>query len=937
MGKKLCFLTSILLVSSLCVLSQAAVPERALDVNNFSFELDKDGEQVTEHSGDLGIGWDIGNNKWIGQDVTCEFNPDDEDFCKDWPASDGHIIGYIQTNDIYFQQILEDEVILANHQYKLTMDALSWDPAVRFTASVFYFDGSEEYNAASKDIILEPLDEPDTAEWTEYSVVVVAPPGHPGIGKPLGIKWFAHIDFDDWRWAHLDNIRVTEKLATDAWKPNPEDKAINVPLDLAQLSWSPGLWADTHNVYFGTDWEDVNSRDANTLVELDLDVNEVNIPFPIQLGGEYYWLVEEINDAYIQVDPCDANYPPEGPWPGPVWSFKTNDGKAYAFSPGDGEGDVPVDANLQWTPGVVAASHDLYFGTNFDDVNSRDPNLLIEGLDVNSWAPSEDLALGQRYYWAVDEVNEAVLGSPWQSKVMSFTVIGYRAVDDMESYESGVNEILGTWEDGYTNPSTSYVFLQTADSDANYVHGGENSMRFQYDNRFPPYYALGELPFDSAQDWTVADLKVLTLYLRGDFLNEAEAVQPMYIQVSDDTNTGTVQYEDSNDLVVGWMGWQEWNIELQDFVDDNSVNLAAITKLGIKIGDGETEAPAPYDVYFDDIRLYPRRCVVEKARGSFTNDCDVDIADLAALSRDWLLSGMGSVSATVPSDDDLFGHWTMDDNVSTGSDASKVTDISGNDNHGILYDDITPQGDPDPGATSNHSVAGVNDLALEFDGDDDYVEISALDVNSNTITLTAWVKREFAVNSFVNSFAGIVFSSNAWTPKGVNAPDPNYTAGLQFGADTDTWEANYELSYMWTGYSWEWHSGLFVPPDEWTFTALTVAPDVATLYLSDGISLQAARNYDTHEPLLWNTTFHIADQMQYGPPSESDRFFYGVIDDVRIYNRTLSPEEIASLAGVSSAELGLEPWRVDANEDDIVNFPDFVVIADNWLTEVLWP
>jgi hypothetical protein len=385
------------------------------------------------------------------------------------------------------------------------------------------------------------------------------------------------------------------------------------------------------------------------------------------------------------------------------------------------------------------------------------------------------------------------------------------------------------------------------------------------------------------------------------------------------------------------MGWQEWNIELQDFADDYSVNLAAITKLGIKIGDGETEAPVPYDVYFDDIRLYPPRCVVDKARGSFTNDCDVDIADLAALSRDWLLSGIGSVNASAPSDANLYGYWPMDDNVSTGSDVSKVTDISGNDNHGILYDDITPQEEPDPGATSNHSVAGVNDLALEFDGDDDYVEISALDVSSNTITLTAWVKREFAVNSFVNTFAGIVFSSNEWTPKGVNAPDPNYTAGLQFGGDTDTWEANYELSYMWTGYSWEWHSGLFVPPDEWTFTALTVARDVATLYLSDGITLEAARNYDTHEPLLWNTTFHIADQMQYGPPSESDRFFHGAIDEVRIYNRTLTPHEIASLAGVSSAELSLEPWRANTDGDDDVDFADYAMMADNWLTELLWP
>ena len=132
---------------------------------------------------------------------------------------------------------------------------------------------------------------------------------------------------------------------------------------------------------------------------------------------------------------------------------------------------------------------------------------------------------------------------------------------------------------------------------------------------------------------------------------------------------------------------------------------------------------------------------------------------------------------------------------------------------------------------------------------------------------------------------------------------------------------------------------MFVPPQEWTFTALTVAPDVATIYLYDGITLQAARNYDSYEALPWNTTFHIADQMQFGPPSESDRFFPGAIDDVYIYNRTLTPEEILYLAlqGPGSWYLPLEPWRADANKDDMVNFPDFAVIADNWLTEVLWP
>jgi hypothetical protein len=204
-----------------------------------------------------------------------------------------------------------------------------------------------------------------------------------------------------------------------------------------------------------------------------------------------------------------------------------------------------------------------------------------------------------------------------------------------------------------------------------------------------------------------------------------------------------------------------------------------------------------------------------------------------------------------------------------------------------------------------------------------------MDTNSNTITITAWVKRE----PQGHIYDGIVMSSTG------GEGEEGYTAGLQFGADTDTWETNYELSFMWTGLSWGWHSGLFVAPQQWTFTALTVAPDIATIYMYDGSLMLAARNYDNYLAKPWNAPFHIADQMQY-----TGRFFPGAIDDVRIYNRALSPEEIVYLAqgAGTSADFTLEAWRANANptgpgHDDIVNYIDFAMMAENWLTEVLWP
>jgi hypothetical protein len=53
-------------------------------------------------------------------------------------------------------------------------------------------------------------------------------------------------------------------------------------------------------------------------------------------------------------------------------NFKSKPGEPIAAGPHpeDGQVDVPRDVALSWTAGEFAASHDVYFGTSFDDVNT---------------------------------------------------------------------------------------------------------------------------------------------------------------------------------------------------------------------------------------------------------------------------------------------------------------------------------------------------------------------------------------------------------------------------------------------------------------------------------------------------------------------------------------------------------------------------------------
>ncbi len=92
--------------------------------------------------------------------------------------------------------------------------------------------------------------------------------------------------------------------------------------------------------------------------------------------------------------------------------------KARNPSPASEESDVPRDVVLSWTPGPFAATHDVYFGTSFDDVYNG-----IGGVNqsVTSYAPAQRLDFGKTYYWRVDGVNVPPDSTVYRGSLWSFT------------------------------------------------------------------------------------------------------------------------------------------------------------------------------------------------------------------------------------------------------------------------------------------------------------------------------------------------------------------------------------------------------------------------------------------------------------------------------------------------------------------------------------
>jgi hypothetical protein len=259
---------------------------------------------------------------------------------------------------------------------------------------------------------------------------------------------------------------------------------------------------------------------------------------------------------------------------------------------------------LSWRPGIYAAAHNVYFGTDVNDVTNAsidDPMgvLLAQNHDTNSIDPGS-LALGQTYYWRVDEVNDVHPDSPWQGMVFQFTVADYIVVENFESYneipqeEAGSNLVYNTWMDGYENQDNGgtigYLIGNSLEYDT--VHSGNQSAPLLYENYTGQYSEatvnLGDLPVGT--DWTVDNPQTLSLWFHGWSNN---GIQTLYVKLND----SKIAYDGPGS--VSTPEWTEWRMDLATF----NVDLNNVTTLSVGL-DKVSSVGGFGEVLLDDLRLY---------------------------------------------------------------------------------------------------------------------------------------------------------------------------------------------------------------------------------------------------------------------------------------------------------------------------------------------
>ena len=230
-----------------------------------------------------------------------------------------------------------------------------------------------------------------------------------------------------------------------------------------------------------------------------------------------------------------------------------------------------------------------------------------------------------------------------------------------------------------------------------------------------------------------------------------------------------------------------------------------------------------------------------------------------------------SIPAVADIDDGLVAHWPLDGNA---------TDISANGNDGALVGGVTFVPDR----------FGVSDSACSFDGISGYVNIGSGVKPMFPLSVSLWVEVPFTLGQYA-LFRNDIADNNSYR-YGVTLT--GYGAGalraMYFEGFSASWN---RVGYISTADS------LLVPGD-WHHWVTVFAGHMDIQMYWDGQPVPGEYS-GTGSGMTYSTADGALGHWDLSPPD--GLFFGGCLDDVRVYDRTLSAADVAQLyAGSSPVE-----------------------------------
>jgi len=194
--------------------------------------------------------------------------------------------------------------------------------------------------------------------------------------------------------------------------------------------------------------------------------------------------------------------------------------------------------------------------------------------------------------------------------------------------------------------------------------------------------------------------------------------------------------------------------------------------------------------------------------------------------------------------------------------STHTIDATGNNNHGEYYISSLP----------DCSVDGILGTACEFDNSDRIDFATSITNNSIKFTLSSWFKTSDTGN---NGIMSIGVSSGTWRLIILNNGKINFTE--RKGNSDD----NFNLLSTTTYNDNEWH----LVTTTWDGTPM---PNSVKLYMDGSlVSSTTAKNY--------STDYFFTKNMTIGNGNAPGYFFNGNLDEIMIWNRTLTANEVFEL------------------------------------------
>lgn len=248
---------------------------------------------------------------------------------------------------------------------------------------------------------------------------------------------------------------------------------------------------------------------------------------------------------------------------------------------------------------------------------------------------------------------------------------------------------------------------------------------------------------------------------------------------------------------------------------------------------------------------------------------------------------------------ECIGHWSLDE-----ADGIIAADTSGKGMNGTLEGGMTFE---------TNRVNGNRGTALSFDGVDDYVDLSdGFNEFDNGLTITLWAKP-----TAVKNYARFIELGNGPSSNNIYLSREGTTNGLRLkafgGGDSE---------------------GAVIAPDaialnRWQFFAATIDTSGNVILFKNGQSIQTGTS-----TWPWGVT---RTQNYLGRSNwSSDDYYQGAMEEVRVYDYVLTPQQIQSMFSTEAHCMEIYPEYLDLNGDCVVDFSDMIGLMENWLNNGLY-